>query len=62
MHDLPARLINEMASARAAIAASYLRLWRGSDIDPPSPSAGSGRDPGEQPDNPDAESGQSSST
>jgi hypothetical protein len=62
MHDLPARLINEMASARAAIAASYLRLWRGPDLDAPAPSAGSGRDPGEQPDNPDAGSGQSSST
>jgi len=62
MHDLAARLMNEMASARAAIAASYLRLWRGSDLDAPSPSSGSGRDPGEQPDDPHAESGESSST
>jgi hypothetical protein len=60
MHDLATRLMNEMASARAAIAASYLRLWRGSDLDPPSPS--SGRDPGEQPANEHAESGQSGST
>ena len=27
MHDLATRLMNEIASARAAIAVSYVRLW-----------------------------------
>ena len=43
MHDLATRLMNEMASARAAIASSYLRLWHGTDLDlPPGPGESSG--------------------
>ena len=33
MHDLTARLINEVAAVRAAVLASYARLWHGSDND-----------------------------
>ena len=28
MHDLATRLMNEIAAARSAIAASYVRLWQ----------------------------------
>ena len=28
MHDIAARLLSEMAAARAAISSSYSRLWR----------------------------------
>ena len=34
MHDLATRLINEIASARASIVASYLRLWPEPSDDP----------------------------
>ena len=33
MHDLTAKLITEVAAARAAVLASYARLWHGSDDD-----------------------------
>jgi hypothetical protein len=47
MHDLATRLMNEIASARAAIAASYVRLWHGQDRDSPSAACGSPHDYGE---------------
>lgn len=47
MHDLPMRLIEEIASARAAITASYLRLWHGPDRASPTASGQSPRNHGE---------------
>ena len=51
MHDLATRLMNEIASARAAIAASYLRLWHDLDRSPPTQSGRSQGDHGEVPGN-----------
>jgi hypothetical protein len=49
MHDLATRLMNEIASARAAIAASYLQLRHELDRSPPTASGRSPRDHGEAP-------------
>lgn len=35
--DLVARLLKEVATARAAIAAGYLRLWRSEGLSPSDP-------------------------
>lgn len=47
MHDLATRVMTEIASARAAVAASYLRLWNGLDREAPAASGGPQRDQGE---------------
>lgn len=62
MHDLATRLMNEMASARAAIAASYVRLWHGTDRGLPPGPGESPRDQGEPAGDTPAEPDQEGST